>query len=396
MVLIMTTITIEYIGKSPVWIDNAYGSGIAFEKGEIYKLPYHIAVKLLRHSDCFQEAIGGTTSSGEYNDSAIKRRLLSIEEVNQSQTTTINTLQGDLSANLDADNALTERVAVLENAHKPTGSLSSAYRLNLPDTINIRADEDISEYLNNLLCLSNFYQGNEYIHIPAPVLSINPFEYGDMNDYGEQTAHITVSLAFADNSVLSKNITVIKSSNYFVEQGLCLSDKTSYIDTGLTLDNSYRFEVTGYSITGASVLLGAFESNTNRTTLRILVNSNKIQSMWSGNVEILHTVSGIQTTEPFYYRQDKRQVTLRQGAIEYTTDNTNTASVNSAIPLCLLNEKDGSTYGNGALSEAKIFDANDNLLRHFQAWCYRGEYVFLDIANNNQIYRPQSGELLLP
>ena len=112
----MTTITLEYIGKSPVWIDNAYGSGIAFEKGEIYKLPYHIAVKLLRHSDCFQETIGGTTSSGEYDDSAIKRRLLAVEEVNQTQTNSIQSLRQDLSSNTDSDTALLGRITELENA----------------------------------------------------------------------------------------------------------------------------------------------------------------------------------------------------------------------------------------------------------------------------------------
>ena len=112
----MTTITLEYIGKSPVWIDNAYGSGIAFEKGNIYKLPHNIAVKLLRHSDCFQETIGGTTSSGEYDDSAIKQRLSAVEEVNQSQTNSIQSLRQDLSSNADGDTALSGRVNELENA----------------------------------------------------------------------------------------------------------------------------------------------------------------------------------------------------------------------------------------------------------------------------------------
>lgn len=43
----MTTVALEYIGKNAMWVDNAYGSNITFEKGEIYKLPHHIAMQLL-------------------------------------------------------------------------------------------------------------------------------------------------------------------------------------------------------------------------------------------------------------------------------------------------------------------------------------------------------------
>ena len=48
----MTTVALEYIGKNAMWVDNAYGSNITFEKGEIYKLPHHIAMQLLGHADC--------------------------------------------------------------------------------------------------------------------------------------------------------------------------------------------------------------------------------------------------------------------------------------------------------------------------------------------------------
>jgi len=141
----MTTITLEYIGKSPVWIDNAYGSGIAFEKGEIYKLPYHIAVKLLRHSDCFQETIGGTTSSGEYDDSAIKRRLFAVES--------------DLSANTKQDAVVLSRLDVLENREDKDTVYDDEVVLNrltvLENRINNNIVFDDTEIKNRLTALED-------------------------------------------------------------------------------------------------------------------------------------------------------------------------------------------------------------------------------------------------
>lgn len=63
----------------------------------------------------FQEVSGGTTSSGEYDDSAIKRRLLAVEDENTAQTNDINTLKSDLANNINNDDALSLRVAELEN-----------------------------------------------------------------------------------------------------------------------------------------------------------------------------------------------------------------------------------------------------------------------------------------
>lgn len=114
----MNIIAVSYIGKSPTWIDNAYGSGLIFEQYETYRLPENIAKKLLRHSDCFEiNENGGSSSSGggEYDDTLIKRRLTAVEITNNTQTREINELQSDLVSNTDADTALCLRVEELES-----------------------------------------------------------------------------------------------------------------------------------------------------------------------------------------------------------------------------------------------------------------------------------------
>ena len=114
----MNIIAVTYIGSSPTWIDNAYGSNMIFERYETYRLPETLAKKLLRHSDCFEinENGGGSSSGGgEYDDTLIKRRLTAVESTNNTQTREINELQSDLASNTNADTALCLRVEELES-----------------------------------------------------------------------------------------------------------------------------------------------------------------------------------------------------------------------------------------------------------------------------------------
>lgn len=109
------SVFVTYIGKSVTWVDNAYGSGMVFEQFETYKVDDLLAKRLLKHTDCFVVNENGSSgSTGNYDDSAILRRISSIETVNQTQTNMIDELQGEISANLAGDATLESRVDALE------------------------------------------------------------------------------------------------------------------------------------------------------------------------------------------------------------------------------------------------------------------------------------------
>jgi len=48
-------IAVKYIGRRPQWNDHLYGTGLAFDEGQVRSLPTGVARTLLRHCDLFKE-----------------------------------------------------------------------------------------------------------------------------------------------------------------------------------------------------------------------------------------------------------------------------------------------------------------------------------------------------
>ena len=174
-----------------------------------------------------------------------------------------------------------------------------------------------------------------------------------------------------------------------------LETTSAHIDTGLTMDYGYKFRAVGRTPEGlASVLLGAYTSNSERTTLRMMGGGNAIQHMWPGNTQLAYADTGITPREIFEYVQDKDGVTITQGELTHTATVAGTQSGTGAAAIHLLQESNDTTRGNGILREAQIWDADGALLRDFHPWYLNGEVVMLDEANDNQIYRPSAGGLV--
>lgn len=273
-------------------------------------------------------------------------------------------------------------------------SMANLFELNLPDSIYIKSEVDVQQYLNDNFSspLVNLYQ---YVSLKPLRFVCDSYQWGELQSDGHYYAEVPVRVLFPDNSELTKTI-LFSRSEYAL--GVKLSATFGRIDTGLSLDYSYEFEARGYTLNGQAVLVDAFIDTSRRTTLRILGKSNKIQFMWPNLNEITYSDTGIDFTKPFTYIQKSNSLILKQDSITYTAniDNSSSSGMDSA-GIYLLNSADNSNFGNGVLYYAIIRDSNGNVLRHFKPqYIENNELVLVDVANDNTVYRPNRGCTLLP
>lgn len=175
---------------------------------------------------------------------------------------------------------------------------------------------------------------------------------------------------------------------------LATASVSAAVDTGLTMDYSYRFRAVGWTPEGrGSVLLGAFTSTSERTTMRLLGGGNNIQHMWPGNTQMGFSSTGITPRALLEYTQDARGVTLVQGDLIHTVTVAGTQTGTGEAQICLLNEKIGGSQGFGVFCEAQIWDGDGVLLRDFHPHYLDGEIVIVD-ETDNTIYRPSAGSLV--
>ena len=50
------SVAVKYVGRRDSYRDQLYGTGLAFEKGQVRNLPADLARKFLRHGDTFEAA----------------------------------------------------------------------------------------------------------------------------------------------------------------------------------------------------------------------------------------------------------------------------------------------------------------------------------------------------
>lgn len=127
------------------------------------------------------------------------------------------------------------------------------------------------------------------------------------------------------------------------------------IDTGLFMDGNAEFSVKGGVITAGrqAILVGAYNSNSERTALKLLSGSLKIQSQWASNVEITD-LGGLDLLQPIEYTQNKDETVITQNAVTLNVVNGGFNGVSDTTKIYLFNQTDAGTYNGGFLSYAKI------------------------------------------
>lgn len=127
------------------------------------------------------------------------------------------------------------------------------------------------------------------------------------------------------------------------------------IDTGLFMDGNAEFSVKGGIVTAGkqAILVGAYNSNSERTALKLLSGSLKIQSQWASNVEITD-LSGLDLLQPIEYTQNKDETVITQGDITLNAVNGGFSGVSDTTKIYLFNQTETGIYNGGFLSYAKI------------------------------------------
>lgn len=274
---------------------------------------------------------------------------------------------------------------------------AAKYQPNVAREYDMGAQTDIAAYVAGWSKAALVYGG---IATTKPaIVTVSDYAWtGPTADY-RQTATADVIVTFPDGSSLTaRGVRFI--SDYSAPGRVYaarLADGAGPIDTGLTMDYSYRFTVSGYAPEGnACVLVGAYASNEERTTLRILGGANKIQAMWPANREHYGSSLGddLDFRTTFYYRQDGGEIYMRQGQLDAGEYHSGwQTSGTGAAKIYLFDESEAGTFRHGILHEARIYDGAGNILRYFQPAKQNNEIVIVDIANGNQVYRPTVGTL---
>lgn len=347
-----------------------------------------------------------TISSQGYDDTQIQSEITSIKE----QLQTISSQGYD-------DTELKNRVTVLEN--KVSNMVTYADIANLFSGYQV----DVSENSDINQLLSTQMKGS-----PTTTLTVDDLNFIE-NNRQETTTEIIIhytattntEITFKDGSHsnilinFTKTTKEKKDSEYVYVQlknGVKIqrtnSNTPAYVDTGLTKNGNYSFEAYGYTTNGnISVLVGSYDSNTDRTTLRMLSSSNKLQSMWSANNEITSAEANIDFNSPTWYFQNANHININQtddfGTPSFLKEFTNTnTNQTTNTPIYLFNETTSSNYDNGVLiyagiatigddSESKNNYANKTYIKYFIP-CKNNktnEIVLIDVADyqsDNYIY----------
>lgn len=270
--------------------------------------------------------------------------------------------------------------------------MAGLFDIALPDEYDIQADADAAQAINDGLNLDGFpiNIGTSGISWKKPSILIPDINWSStVDDNYNLTATVNVGVAFADGSAVQKTILLRKPG-----PGKLIAVSTgdgAYVNTGLTMNYGYRFKAKGYTQGGnLSVLIGAYSSNSIRTTLRMLGGSQKFQSMWPANRELLGSTAAVNLNKPLEYDQNGARLIVSQDGKSYTFTYNNTLTGSEDIPILLMTEAAGSmTYNNGVFYSGEIYDSNDVLLRRFLPFkLSNNDIVMVDIRDltAQQIY----------
>lgn len=129
----------------------------------------------------------------------------------------------------------------------------------------------------------------------------------------------------------------------------------SAIDTGLFMDGNAEFSVKCGVVTAGkqAIIVGAYNSNSERTALKLLSGSLKIQSQWASNVEITD-LNGLDLLQPIEYIQNKDGTIITQNGVTLNAVNGGFSGISDTTKIYLFNQTETGIYNGGFLSYAKI------------------------------------------
>lgn len=175
----------------------------------------------------------------------------------------------------------------------------------------------------------------------------------------------------------------------------------NYIETGLKLNGNIALNVVGSlpDTTKQAVLAGAYKSNSERTVLKILGKSHKIQSQWAGNVETTaEQVADMDFSKKIIYFQMPEYTNFRCSNKQVNLDNTGFTGNDEETDFLLFNQTKTGDYNNGALHAVTIRLIRDGVADsygiHFRgARKYRKSdgvfvgYTFIQLWSNTMFVR---------
>lgn len=187
----------------------------------------------------------------------------------------------------------------------------------------------------------------------------------DYEDLKNQVATNTADIATNKASISEMQETIQSMSGvdeyYYIpinsNEALMLKG-ANYIDTGFKLDGNVTLNVVGClpDTTKQAVLVGAYKDNTQRTVLKILGKSHKIQSQWAGNVETTdEQVAEIDFSRRIEYIQNHANTRFYCSGKSVVLNNTGFTGTDNETPLLLFNQAvTSTTVNNGALNYVTI------------------------------------------
>ena len=126
------------------------------------------------------------------------------------------------------------------------------------------------------------------------------------------------------------------------------------VDTGLTMDGSITITAkTALFEAGQGVIVGAYSSTTARTVAKFLGSGGKIQSQWAANKEITE-LNGFDMLQPFEFTQDKDGFTATQGGITLSTTNSGYSGSDTNVPIYLFNQTETGEFNRCILFSATV------------------------------------------
>lgn len=269
--------------------------------------------------------------------------------------------------------------------------MAGLFNIALPDEYDIQTDADATQTIVDALNLDAFQVniGASGISWKKPSVVIPDIMWSStVDDHYNLSAAVPISIAFADGSAVQKIVTMRKPG-----PGKLIAVRTedgAYVNTGLTMNYGYKFKAKGYTQGGnVSVLIGAYNSNSERTTLRMLGGSQKWQSMWPSNRELTGASAGMNLSKVLEYDQNGERLIVMQDGKTYTFTYSNTLTGTGTAPIYLMNEMPTGVYANGVFYYGEIYDETDTLLKKFLPFkLSNNDIVMVDIKDltAQQIY----------
>lgn len=334
-----------------------------------------------------------------------------------------DTITGLTNTSWDPDNIVSGRAATedqLKLAAEFANPMSSMY---MDDgkalTYYVDEGEEVQTYLDRTL---NAQGGSSiYPGLAAKTVTYTTSEYTwtgtPDNDGNEQTTPDVLKVTFPDYSTVEKRNVTFKR-HYSVPNRVyaaSLGNGARYVDTGLTMNYRYTFVATCRAPEGQQgVPVGAFASTSERTTIRVLGGSDKMNLCWSNLVERTAASIGCDTigTGTFSFRRMCTIVASGQNgpnSIDYrisgwTENNEECGASDWSITMSnqpgenfpsiyLFNEQPTDNYRYIVLREVMIYDENYTLIRMYQPANVNGEIVIVE-ALTGDILRPNAGTLI--